>query len=184
MMLTDADRETLLEIARHSIGYGLQHGEAAPVTVTDYGPALQESRATFVTLTIHGNLRGCIGTLQAFRPLVEDVAHNAFAAAFHDPRFPRLTRKEFEQLELHISILTTPEPITFKDEQDLLAQLRPDVDGLILEEGFYRGTFLPQVWEGLPNPTQFLRHLKQKAGLPPDYWSKTIRVERYTVEEF
>jgi AmmeMemoRadiSam system protein A len=149
-MLTDADRETLLEIARHSIAYGL---------------------------------RGCIGTLQAFRPLVEDVAHNAYAAAFHDPRFPRLSAKEYAQLHYHISILSTPEPVKFKDEQDLLAQLRPGIDGLVLEEGLYRGTFLPQVWESLPEPKTFLRHLKQKAGLHPDYWSTTIKVQRYTVEE-
>jgi len=183
-MLTDTERATLLEIARHSIAYGLQHGEAAPVTVSDYASPLQENKATFVTLTIQGKLRGCIGSLQAYRPLVEDVAHNAFAAAFQDPRFPRLTRQEFAPLQLHISILSPPEPIKFKDEQDLLDQLRPEMDGLILEEGQFRGTFLPQVWESLPEPKQFLNHLKQKAGLPPDYWSKTIKLQRYRVEEF
>ncbi len=183
-MLTDTDRATLREIARNSIAFGLQHGTAAPVTVTDYGAALQEPGACFVTLTIDDQLRGCIGSLQAYRPLVEDVSHNAFAAAFQDPRFSHLNRQEFERLQLHISILSTPEPIKFKDEQDLLTQLRPGVDGLVLEEGFYRGTFLPQVWDSLPEPQQFLWHLKQKAGLPPDYWSKTIKMQRYTVEEF
>jgi AmmeMemoRadiSam system protein A len=183
-MLTDADRETLIEIARHSIAYGLQHGRAAPVTVADYPASLQEHKATFVTLMLHDELRGCIGTLQAYRPLVEDVSENAFAAAFRDPRFSRLTRNEFEHLRLHISILSTPEPIHFNDEDDLLAQLRPHVDGLVLEEGFNRGTFLPQVWDSLPDPKQFLQHLKQKAGLPPNYWSKTIKMQRYTVEEF
>jgi len=182
-MLTDTERETLLDIARHSIAYGLQYGQAAPVTVTDYSLALQEIKATFVTLKIHDDLRGCIGTLQAFRPLVEDVSHNAYAAAFHDPRFPRLIAKEYERLHYHISILSTPEPVKFIDEQDLLTQLRPGVDGLVLEDGYYRGTFLPQVWESLPDPKHFLRHLKQKAGLPPDYWSKTIKLQRYTVEE-
>jgi len=184
MMLTDTERATLLAVARNSIAYGLQHGKAAPVTVTDYDPALQDTKACFVTLTIDNQLRGCIGSLQAYRPLVEDVAHNAFAAAFQDPRFPHLGSEEFEQLELHISILSIPEPIKFKDEQDLLTQLRTGVDGLILEEGFHRGTFLPQVWDSLPDPNQFLRQLKQKAGLPPDYWSKTIKMQRYTVEEF
>jgi AmmeMemoRadiSam system protein A len=183
-MLTDAERATLLEVARHSIAYGLQYGEAAPVTVADYSPALQAIKASFVTLQIHDNLRGCIGTLQAFRPLVEDVTKNAFAAAFHDPRFPRLATREFDHLQYHISILSPPEAMTFKDEQDLLAQLQPGVDGLVLEEGRNRGTFLPQVWDSLPDPRQFLAHLKQKAGLPPDYWSKTIKMERYTVEEF
>ena len=183
-MLTDADRTTLLQIARHSIAFGLQHGCPAPVTVADYSPALQEIKATFVTLKIDDDLRGCIGTLEAHRPLVEDISENAYAAAFRDPRFPRLTNKEYDRLQYHISILSTPEPVTFSDEQDLLQQLRPGVDGLVLEDGFYRGTFLPQVWDSLPDPIQFLRHLKQKAGLPSDYWSKSIKVKRYTVEEF
>ena len=183
-MLTEAERETLLDIARHSIAYGLQHGLVATVTVADYSPALQEIKATFVTLHIHDELRGCIGTLQAYRPLVEDVAENAFAAAFRDPRFPKLTKTEYERLQYHISILSTPEPVKFKNEQDLIAQLRPGIDGLVLEDGHYRGTFLPQVWESLPEPNIFFRHLKQKAGLPPDYWSTTLKVQRYTVEEF
>jgi uncharacterized protein len=183
-MLTEAERTTLLEIARHSIGYGLQYGEPAPVTASDYSPSLQVNKASFVTLQIGDRLRGCIGTLQAYRPLVEDVANNAFAAAFHDPRFPRLTTEEYERLNYHISILSTPEPIRFEDEQDLLAQLQPGVDGLVLEDGRHRGTFLPQVWESLPDPKQFLAHLKQKAGLPPNYWSNTLKLERYTVEEF
>jgi AmmeMemoRadiSam system protein A len=183
-MLTDADRTTLLQIARHSIAFGLQHDCAAPVTVTDYSPALQEIKATFVTLKINDDLRGCIGTLQAHRPLVKDVAENAYAAAFHDPRFPRLSKKEYDRLQYHISILNTPEPVEFSNENDLLQQLRPGIDGLVLEDGLYRGTFLPQVWDSLPEPKQFLLHLKQKAGLPLDYWSKSIKVKRYTVEEF
>ena len=183
-MLSDSDRATLLEIARHSIAYGLKHGQAAPVTVADYSPALREFKASFVTLKINDGLRGCIGTLQAHRPLVEDVAENAFAAAFRDPRFPKLTQHEYSKLQYHISILSPPEPVKFKDEQDLIGQLRPHVDGLVLEDGYYRGTFLPQVWESLPDPRQFLRHLKHKAGLPPDYWSKTLTVQRYTVEDF
>ena len=137
-----------------------------------------------MTLTLHDELRGCIGTLHAYQPLVADVAKNAYAAAFHDPRFARLARNEFAELQLHISILSEPEPMNFADEQALLAQLQPGVDGLILEEGLHRGTFLPQVWDSLPEPQQFLRHLKQKAGLPPEYWSKTIKMQRYTVEEF
>lgn len=183
-MLSDSDRATLLEIARHSIAYGLQHGHAVPVTAGDYSQALRENKASFVTLKINDELRGCIGTLQAHRPLVEDVAENAFAAAFRDPRFPKLTQDEYARLQYHISILSTPEPIKFKDEEDLLTQLRPNVDGLVFLDGFYRGTFLPQVWESLPDPKQFLRHLKHKAGLPPDYWSNTLRIQRYTVEEF
>lgn len=183
-MLSDADHTTLREVARHSIAFGLQHDCPAPVTVADYPLALQEIKATFVTLKIDDDLRGCIGTLEAHRPLVEDVAENAYAAAFRDPRFPRLSHKEFDHLQYHISILSTPEPVRFCDENDLLQQLRPGTDGLVLEDGFYRGTFLPQVWESLPDAKQFLSHLKQKAGLPSDYWSESIEFKRYTVEEF
>lgn len=183
-MLDKSDKATLLDIARQSIGFGLKHGRPAPVTTTDYSLPLQESKATFVTLNINNNLRGCIGTLEAYRPLVEDVSQNAYAAAFRDPRFPKLNINEFPQLDIHISVLSKPQPMTFDDEQDLLAQLQPGIDGLVLEEGYHRGTFLPQVWESLPEPNQFLRHLKQKAGLPPDYWSKAITMQRYTVEEF
>ena len=120
--------------------------------------------------------------LEAVRPLARDVAENAFSAAFRDNRFPPLAADEFDDLELHISILSPPEPMTFRSEQDLIAQIRPEIDGLILEEGLRRGTFLPSVWESLPNPHQFLKHLKQKAGLPTEYWSDTIKVSRYTAE--
>lgn len=183
-MMTETERTTLREIAHHSIDFGLQHGTPSPVTVSDYSLALQKHGACFVTLSINKQLRGCIGTLEAYRPLVEDVAENAFAAAFRDPRFPRLTRQEYEKLHVHISVLNPPEAMRFTDEEDLLRQIRPGIDGLVLEDGYHRGTFLPQVWESLPEPKLFLRHLKQKAGLPPDHWSKAIKMQRYTVEEF
>lgn len=141
-------------------------------------------RASFVTLEIDGHLRGCIGMLEACRPLAEDVAKNAIAAAFHDPRFPPLTYKEFESIEIHISVLSPPEEIYFTSEADLLAQIRPGIDGLILEEGVRPGTFLPSVWEELPDKTQFFAHLKLKAGLSGLYWSDTLRVFRYTAEYF
>jgi len=131
---------------------------------------------------VETSLRGCIGTLEPQWALVLDVAKNARAAAFEDPRFPALTWPEFDRLEAHVSVLSMPEPMQFESEEDLLAQLRPGVDGLILEESFYRGTFLPAVWESLAEPQEFLRHLKQKAGLHPDYWSDTIKVQRYTTE--
>ena len=115
---------------------------------------------------------------------MEDVAENAFAAAFRDPRFPPLRPDEYPRLEYHISILNPPEPMTVTSEADLLQQLRPGVDGLVLIEGARRATFLPSVWEQLPDPRQFLAHLKMKAGLPADYWSDSLRFERYTVEEF
>jgi AmmeMemoRadiSam system protein A len=145
---------------------------------------LMEERATFVTLTIGGRLRGCIGMLEAYRSLAEDVAENAHAAAFEDPRFDPLTKKEFEKLEIHISVLSPPEELTFSSEEDVLRQIRPGTDGLILQEGFRRGTFLPSVWEELPAKELFWAHLKRKAGLPANYWSDTLRVFRYTTEYF
>jgi len=174
-------RQQLLELAGRSIRSGLS-GERLPLRVVDYPEPLRVQRATFVTLNVEHTLRGCIGTLEARRTLVEDVAQNAYSAAFQDPRFPALTWTEFERLHVHISILSPPEPMQFSSEEDLLAQLRPNVDGLIIEEGFYRGTFLPSVWEQLREPRDFLRHLKQKAGMRPDHWSNRITVRRYTTE--
>jgi len=183
-MLEDHERETLLQVAADSIRHGLDTGKALKVNVTDYPSALQQPAASFVTLTIQHQLRGCIGRLQATRPLVEDVAQNAYSAAFEDSRFSPLSAAEFEQLEYHISILNPAETIEFASEADLLQQLRPGVDGLILEDGGRRATFLPSVWDSLPQAADFLRHLKMKAGLAPDYWSDTLRAQRYTVEEF
>ena len=179
--LTPPLKHQLLESARESIKKSLC-GEILTVNAVDYPEPLRIPRATFVTLHVDGKLHGCVGTLEACRPLVEDVVSNARSAAFHDSRFPALTWPEFERLEIHISILSPPEPMTFSSEADLLAQLRPQVDGLILEEGHYRGTFLPSVWEQLPSPHDFLRQLKLKAGLDPDHWSSQLRVQRYTAE--
>ena len=182
--LSESDRRLLLDLARSSIRYGLTRGRPQPVNPADYPPALREPRAAFVTLNRHGQLRGCIGHLEASQALVRDVADNAYAAAFRDPRFPPLTEAEYEDLEVHISVLSPPEPLPIVSEADLLLQMRPGVDGLILEEGHHRGTFLPSVWESLPAPEQFLAHLKLKAGLSPAYWSDGIRVARYTTEAF
>lgn len=183
-MLDNTDQQTLLQVAADSVRHGLETGNALKVEVADYSAALQQPGASFVTLTIQRHLRGCIGMLQATRPLVEDVSHNAYSAAFEDSRFPPLNDAEYDQLEYHISILNPAEPIEFKSEADLLKQLRPGVDGLILEDRGRRATFLPSVWESLPSAADFLRHLKMKAGLSPDYWSSTLRAQRYTVEEF
>ncbi|MBI3570917.1 MAG: AmmeMemoRadiSam system protein A [Gammaproteobacteria bacterium] len=174
-------KQQLLQLAGESIKKGLC-GDTLAVSATDYPEPLRVMRATFVTLHVEAQLRGCIGTLEARRTLVEDVASNAWSAAFRDPRFSALTWPEYERLDIHISILSLPEPMEFASEEELLAQLRPRVDGLIIEEGIYRGTFLPSVWEQLPDPREFLRHLKRKAGLPPDYWSSRLRVQRYTTE--
>ncbi|MFM8330702.1 MAG: AmmeMemoRadiSam system protein A [Candidatus Methylumidiphilus sp.] len=175
-------RQTLLRLARDSIRQGLDVGRPLAVDVTALPPPLQAVRASFVTLQKHGELRGCIGMLEAVRPLAQDIAENAYAAAFRDPRFPPLAADEWADLDIHLSLLTPAEPMRFSSEQDLLAQLRPGVDGLILEEGRRRGTFLPSVWEQLPEPAQFLEHLKRKAGLPGGYWSDTLKVWRYRAE--
>lgn len=179
---TDAEKHTLLRVARDSILHGLTNRRALDIDVRAYPPALQTPRATFVTLELDNNLRGCIGTLEAKRAVVEDVAHNAFAAAFDDPRFAPLTAEEFPRLALHISVLSPPEIMVVDSEYDLQRQLRAGIDGLILDDGRHRGTFLPSVWETLPEPRDFIRRLKLKAGLPENTWSPSIKVQRYTTE--
>jgi AmmeMemoRadiSam system protein A len=179
-----ADRRRLLALARESIAHGLAHGRPCPVVLTDEAPPLREPRASFVTLELGGGLRGCIGHLESVAPLAEDVAENAFAAAFNDPRFPPLSADELPRLQLEISVLTPPEPIRFTTEAELLAAIEPGRDGLILSDGPRRGTFLPSVWAQLPRREDFLRHLKQKAGLSGDYWSDQIKVLRYHTESF
>ncbi|MCP4701159.1 MAG: AmmeMemoRadiSam system protein A [Gammaproteobacteria bacterium] len=184
MPLIDKHRKILLQTAHDSIEHGLEKGGPLAVNPEDYAPELREIRASFVTLEIHGNLRGCIGSLTATQALVKDVAYHAHAAAFSDPRFPSLQRSEQPLLSMHISILSVPEPMLFESEQDLLRQLRPDTDGLILADRGHRGTFLPSVWSSLPKPADFLCQLKRKAGLPPDYWSDTLEIQRYVTESF
>ncbi|MER2529691.1 MAG: AmmeMemoRadiSam system protein A [Candidatus Competibacter denitrificans] len=183
-LLSRQDRATLLEVARSSIRWGLEHGQALAVHREDYPETLRPVRATFVTLDIEHRLRGCIGTLAARQPLVQDVAEHAYAAAFDDPRFPELTAREFPRLDVHISVLSPAEPLQFDSENALLAQLRPGIDGLILQFRSHRATFLPAVWENLPDPYVFLAQLKQKAGLPLNFWSPELTAERYTTEYF
>lgn len=182
MSLSKEHQRRLTELAKSSIRHGLKTGKPLIIDLAEYPAELARQRATFVTLQKQRQLRGCIGTLDAIRPLAVDIAENAFSAAFRDPRFPPLDAHELSGLDVHLSILTPPEPMTFTSEQDLLNQLRAGTDGLILVDGHRRGTFLPSVWESLPEPEQFLRHLKQKAGRAPDYWSDTIRVYRYRTE--
>ena len=177
-------QQQLLQIARGAIVQTLESPHRKLPLSGKLPDELMQKRATFVTLTIGGRLRGCIGMLEACRPLAEDVAENARAAAFEDPRFPPLTLPELAKLEIHISILSPSEEMVFSSESDLLRQIRPGVDGLILQEGFRRGTFLPSVWAELPEKELFLTHLKLKAGLPADYWSDTLRVFRYTTDCF
>lgn len=182
--LCEEEHILLRSVAKDAIAYGLEHGTHMPVDTPRYPPPLRAPGASFVTLKKHGELRGCIGSLEAYQPLVEDVAHNAYAAAFNDPRFAPVSALEFPELEFHLSVLTPATPMQFTSQADLLKQIQPGIDGLVLEDGRHRGTFLPSVWESLPNTTQFLQHLKLKAGLPPDYWSDTIKVSRYTTESF
>ena len=170
----------LLQLARNAIA--AQFG--SPRQDIPQADWLQQPGAVFVTLTLHEQLRGCIGSLEAHRPLAEDVRSNAVAAAFHDPRFAPLTAEEFAEVVVEVSLLTPAQPMQFRDELDALTQLRPNVDGVIFEYGSYRSTFLPQVWENLPQPRQFLAMLKRKAGLPDDFWAEGIRLSRYAVEKW
>lgn len=172
----------LLDLCVASIRYGIKRSQAIPVDYKEFDPTLQLHRATFVTLLKNGNLRGCIGSLNARRPLIVDLAQNAFAAAFLDPRFPKIGVQEIDQLSIHISILSESEAIDFNSESDLLSQIRPGIDGLILEDKGNRSTFLPSVWESLPDPQIFLSQLKLKAGLHENHWSKQLKVSRYTTE--
>jgi AmmeMemoRadiSam system protein A len=170
----------LLPIARSAIATKL--GKTHPAR--EEAAWLQERGACFVTLTQNLKLRGCIGTLRAHRALVDDVKANAVAAAFRDPRFKPLSDVEFEAIEVEISLLSALEAMSFADEQDALAQLRAGVDGLVFEYGRHSSTFLPQVWESLSEPAEFMAHLKHKAGLPPDFWDHEVKLSRYTVSKW
>jgi AmmeMemoRadiSam system protein A len=183
-LINPEQRRQLLALALASIRHGLSSGEPLTVRAEQYAPPLRQHRASFVTLNKEGQLRGCIGHLEAWQSLVEDVAQNAWAAAFRDPRFSPLTSQELERLQIHISVLTPAQPLQFTSEHDLLTQIRPQVDGLILRDGNARGTFLPSVWDALPRVEDFWQHLKQKAGLPANHWSNTLTVQRYETESF
>jgi hypothetical protein len=171
---------TLLTIARNAIDerFGRE------VCMVTPHPDLSHPGATFVTLTQKGQLRGCIGSLEAHRPLAKDVADNAIAAAFHDPRFPPLKDEELERTRIEVSLLGPSEKIDFVDEADAMAKLRPGIDGVVLTHGRQRATFLPQVWEALPDPRKFLSQLKQKAGLPADFWDDEVTLARYGVQKW
>jgi AmmeMemoRadiSam system protein B/AmmeMemoRadiSam system protein A len=173
---TDAG-STLLSIARGAIDSGFEKKDLVEKNAT----WLAQAGASFVTLMRAGSLRGCIGSLDAVRPLGADVAENARGAAFRDPRFAPLTAGEWPQCRVEVSLLSAPKPLRFADEDDLLAQLVPGEDGVILEGGGRRGTFLPQVWDTLPEPGRFMRELARKAGLAPDERLARCRVSRYRV---
>ncbi|MBP6307833.1 MAG: AmmeMemoRadiSam system protein A [Burkholderiaceae bacterium] len=175
--------DVLLPLARNAIAAAAGRAEPPP---EDAAAAtwLQAPGATFVTLTRDGQLRGCIGSLQAHRSIQADVQANAVAAAMRDPRFAPVTAGELDRIAVEVSLLSAAERLQFSGEAEALAQLRPGIDGLIFECGAARSTFLPQVWSQLPDPADFLAQLKRKAGLPGDFWSDEVRLSRYTVHKW
>ena len=183
---SDEQGDALLAMARAHIAAALGETGMEPMEPIEPGQAawLDEAGAVFVTLKKDGELRGCIGSLQAHRALADDLKANALAAAFRDPRFPPVTVDELTELEIEVSVIGVSQPMAHGSEADALAQLEPMVDGVILEYGQHRSTFLPQVWEQLPDRRQFMAHLKVKAGLPHDFWSPQIRLARYRVEKW
>ena len=185
MALSPEDRQYLLNLARLTITRSLEGRDPPAVELARLTEELGSLGASFVTLTIHDQLRGCIGSIEPRRPLVLDVRENALGAAFRDPRFPPLSRRELDDVHIEVSVLTVPQPLAYVDSADLLAKLRPHVDGVIIERGWHRATFLPQVWEKLPDPREFVGSLCLKAGLPSDdYLRPGLEVLTYQVEKF
>ncbi len=176
---TDAAR-TLLPIARAAIATSL--GKTHPAD--ESAAWLREQGATFITLNLQKKLRGCIGSLRAHRTLLDDIKANAQAAAFRDPRFKPLTVDEYESIEVEISLLSALNALAFTDETSALAQLQPHVHGVIFEYGHHHSTFLPQVWDSFADPVMFMATLKQKAGLPPNFWEPGVEIHTYTVAKF
>jgi uncharacterized protein len=185
MSLSDSDKRLLLQLAREAIE-AATHGKAAPpVEAAHLSLELLQPGTCFVTLSEEGELRGCIGGLLARQPLYEDVREHAVQAALQDYRFLPLQPSETPKIEIEISILTEPQPLPYNSPEELLRLLRPEVDGVILAQGRRRATFLPQVWERVPNPEQFLSMLCEKMGAPPDAWRRTkLEVQTYQVEMF
>ena len=184
MELSLPQQKELLRLARKTIADSCRQGLPPEIPKGDFPPVFHEQRATFVTLQKQDNLRGCIGSLQVSRPLIEDIIHNAFAAAFRDPRFQPVSAAELTEIDVEISILSPLSEMSVSSEDDLLQQLIPGQDGLVIESGTYRATFLPQVWEQLSTAKQFLQHLKQKAGMPLDIWPDDMKCSRYSCFKF
>ena len=178
-----ASKQQIIQVARQAILSRLHRDDMFNLDPGDYAAALTRNGAAFITLTLDNELRGCVGSLVAHRALIIDVASNAQAAAFDDHRFTPLTLEEFQEVELHASILSTPETLNVSTRQELIDMIRPGQDGLILEEQGKRATYLPSVWSQLPDPEQFVSELRKKAGLAANEWDQCI-VQRYTTEEF
>ena len=183
--LTDGEKQTLLQIARAAIENAVKRKNPLPLSEDAQTQTLRENGASFVTLTIAGDLRGCIGAIEAYQPLAEDVREHAVSAAMEDPRFPPLREAELDRIHIEVSRLTAPQELEYTDANDLLKKLRPHLDGVILRHGFRRATFLPQVWEKIPDPVEFLEQLCYKMGERGNLWRNTkLQVFTYQVEEF
>jgi AmmeMemoRadiSam system protein A len=183
--LTPEEQQTLLRLAREALIHGVKQEKLPPLDASLLTPRLLEPGASFVTLTVHGQLRGCIGALEPYQPLALDVREHAVAAALEDPRFPPVSERELNGIEIEVSRLTPPIPLEYSDANDLLSKLRPHVDGVILRDVFRRATFLPQVWEKISDRAEFLDNLCYKMGAGPDLWRrKHLEVLIYQVEEF
>ena len=183
--LTPVEKLTLLKLARQSLEAGVRQLPLPTIDPATLTPTLRTDGAAFVTLTIDGDLRGCIGALEPYQSLAEDVREHAVAAALEDYRFPQVKEKELAKIQIEISRLTLPKPLDYQNTADLLARLHPGVDGVILKDGFRRATFLPQVWEKIPDAADFLANLCYKMGAAPDTWKhKHLDVLVYQVEEF
>ena len=184
-MLSPDERRILLTLARQAIEDAVLERPFTPLNLENLPEALRQYGATFVTLTIQGNLRGCIGALEAYQPLAEDVCEHAIGAAMQDYRFPPVGVNELKDIKIEISRLTSPQALDYQTPEELQEQLRPHVDGVILRDGPRRSTFLPHVWEKLPQPADFLNHLCAKMGANPNLWrEKPLQVYTYQVEEF
>ncbi len=184
-LINQADQKTLLKIARNALENSVGGQVLSEINLNELSPALQANGASFVTLTKNGGLRGCIGTLEAYQPLAEDVQEHAVAAAMQDPRFPIVQPQECRMIDIEVSILTPKVPLQYSGSQDLIDKIRPGIDGVVLQNGFRKATFLPQVWEKLPDPAEFLSHLCMKMGAPSGLWRKKhLQVFLYQVQEF
>ena len=183
--LTLEEQQTLLHLAREAMEYGVRGQKLPPLAEKTLSKHLLEQGTSFITLTIRGQLRGCIGGLEARQPLITDVREHAIAAALEDPRFPPVREDELNRIQIEVSRLTRPVPLEYKDAADLLSKLRPHVDGVILRDGFRRATFLPQVWEKIPDPAEFMDNLCYKMGASDNTWRiKHLDVLIYQVQEF
>ena len=183
--LSDDEKQMLLRVARQALEAGVGRKPIPPLDPKTLTPTLQAEGASFVTLTVHGSLRGCIGALEPYQSLIDDVQEHAVAAALEDYRFPQVQEKELPNIDIEVSRLTLAQPLAYTDANDLLKKLHPGVDGVILKDGSRRATFLPQVWEKIPDPAEFLSNLCYKMGAAPGTWKqKHLEVLIYQVEEF